>query len=141
MKISWNEETGVATVTINVFGAEFTGTAICHEDDTDMKSELTGLHIAEARVIIKAYQHYKNNILKPQIQILNKLMNEMKQGSYFDPRSQYVRLLRRKIAILTKQLRKSEQLIELTKKDLREYINTKETFYKKVRAKRLVKND
>ena len=141
MKTSWNEETGVATVTINIFDTEFTGTAICHEDDDDMKSELTGLHIAEARVIIKAYQHYKNNILKPQIQILNRLMNEIKQGNYFDPRSQYVRLLRRKIAILTNQLHTSKQIIEFTKKELKDYIDTKEKFYKKVRAKRLVKND
>ena len=140
-KTSWNKETGVATVTVKAFGLEFVGIATCHEDDKDMQNQLTGLYIASYRAYKKLYQHKRNNILNPQLKILKKLMHEMQQGKYFDPRTQYVRLLRRKIAILTKELNECNKCIDLITQRLREYISDKEALYQKVRAKRLVKND
>lgn len=139
-RTNYNPETGVATVTLVWQGQEFIGKAFCHPDDKDMVNELTGLSIAEGRATIKLLKHYRKNVVKPQIAILEQLWATMEQGKYFDKKSPYVRLVRRQIASLKNTEANLRCDIENIRKSIYDYINDKEEFYKKIRSKREAEN-
>ena len=106
----------------------------------DMVNELTGLSIAEGRATIQLLKHYRKNVVKPQIAILEQLWATMEQGKYFDKKSPYVRLIRRQIASLKNTEANLRCDIENIRKSVYDYINDKEEFYKKIRSKREAEN-
>jgi hypothetical protein len=133
METFYNFDGIVSTCTILDGGNIFVGTAFCHEDDADMASERTGLFIAEGRAIIKRYQHIKNNQLKPAIQILKHLENNLRQSKYFNEKSHDFIMLRRQIRIKEEELDVIEQQIAMEKQGLKDYIAQKDKLYTKIR--------
>ena len=133
MKTFYNFDGIISTCTIIDGNNIFVGTAFCHEDDADMASERTGLFIAEGRAIIKRYQHIKNNQLKPAIQILKHLENNLRQSKYFNEKSHDFIMLRRQIRIKEEELDVIEQQIAMEKQGLKDYIAQKDKLYTKIR--------
>ena len=136
----YDPDTRTATVTLVWQGQEFVGKAVCHPDDADMGNELTGLSIAEARALIKLLKHYRKNVIKPQIAILEQLWATLQQGKYFDKKSPYTSLIRRQIASLKNTEASLRCDIENIRKSIYEYINDKDELYQKIRSKREAKN-
>ena len=93
-KFIWNEKTGIAICTID---DKFTGTAYCHEDDTDMKSEKVGCEIAYNRALLKYLKHEKNNVIIPSFRALKQLYYSMEQSKRFNPKSYEIVMLKRQI--------------------------------------------
>lgn len=133
METFYNFDGIVSTCTIIDGTNIFVGTAFCHEDDADMVSERTGLFIAEGRAIIKRYQHIKNNQLKPAIQILKHLENNLRQSKYFNEKSHDFIMLQRQIRIKEEELDVIEQQIAMEKQGLKDYIAQKDKLYTKIR--------
>lgn len=133
METFYNFDGIVSTCTILDGHNIFVGTAFCHEDDADMVSERTGLFIAEGRAIIKRYQHIKNNQLKPAIQILKHLENNLRQSKYFNEKSHDFVMLQRQIRIKEEELDVIEQQIAMEKQGLKDYIAQKDKLYTKIR--------
>ena len=94
---TWDEEQGIASCTLHYNNQEFIGMAICHPDDRDMQSKLTGQNIAEFRALIQAWRYKRDCELRPQLKALNQLYYSMNRSKYFDPTSYEAKMLYRQI--------------------------------------------
>ena len=129
----WNENTGTAIATIFYKNYTFTGEAQCHPDDQDMMSKLTGQTIAEYRAILKYLRFIRDCELQPQLKSLKQLYYSMNHSKYFHPKSYEVKMLYRQINQLTEDLKENKYLIDLTKKELKTYLITKERDHTQLR--------
>lgn len=130
-KFIWNEETGIAICTI---GGKFAGTAQCHDDDMDMKSEKVGCEIAYNRALIESLKHEKNNIIIPSLRALRQLYYSMSHSKRFNPKSYEAVMLRRQIENWEFDLNIIEDAIESVQDYIHQYIKTKEELYQHIRT-------
>lgn len=100
-----------------------------------MKSEKTGCEIAFRRAKIHAMQDYKNE-LKIKLSALNQLYYSMKHSTHFDEKSYENKMLQRQIRLINLDLDTAKEIITTEQKNLKEYINNKDNFYKNTRARR-----
>lgn len=138
MKEKLTYENGTARCTfIDKHGQrEYTGIAICHEQDYDMESEKTGFHIATQR----AYQEYIKCCIKDtkaELRGLNGLYFSMKHSGKFNPKSYEAKMLYKQRKIKEKEIKDLKDELLLSKMTLRDYINIKDEMYKSIRANRL----
>lgn len=110
---------------------QFIGMTTCHPDDMPYASELTGGYIAEGRAIIKMLQHHKNNVIKPQIEVLEHLYGCMKSSKSYNAKSNETRLIRRQLQMKKNELANLRCDIENIKQTLKEYISLKDKQYAK----------
>lgn len=129
----WNEETGLAICNIYYKDLIFSGEAMCHPDDREFMSRISGCEIAEMRATIKYLQHIKNNELRPSIQALTDYYYTIVQSSQFNQNSYENKMLRRRIQLLKDDLVATQENIVLLKKNLREYLAKKEKMYEVIR--------
>ena len=113
----------------------FTGIAVCHEDDMDMVSEITGSFIAESRALIKRLQHIKNNEIKPELKALKNLQKSFIHSPYFNPYSMEYKTLKRQIQIKEEELSVIKDDIETEKQYLKQYLQNKDILFNKIRKK------
>ena len=133
---SWEEELGLAIVTIHENGMTFVGTAKCHEQDQDMKSEKVGTFIALNRAQIKHLTYIINKELKPQLKAIESLYNEMTQCKKFNPKSFEARRIRKKMHEIKADIAELDDFRKFKLQETSEYINLKEEFYQKTRKNR-----
>jgi len=139
---SWEEELGLAIVTIHENGMTFVGTAKCHEQDQDMKSEKVGTFIALNRAQIKHLTYIINKELKPQLKAIGTMYNEMAQCKNFNPKSFEARRMRKKMYEIKDDIAELNEFKQFKINETAEYIKVKEDFYQKTRKHRgLVKED
>lgn len=100
-----------------------------------MKSEKTGCEIAFRRAKIHAMQDYKNE-LKIKLSALNQLYYSMKHSTHFDEKSYENKMLQRQIRLINLDLDTAKEIITTEQKNLKEYIDNKDNFYKNTRARR-----
>lgn len=119
---------------------EYTGIAICHEQDYDMESEKTGYHIASMRAYI---QYIKACIKdsKSELQGLNGLFYSMKHSGKFNPKSYEAKMLYRQRKIKEKEIASLSDELYQAKHALKDYIDTKDEIYKTIRANRLKESE
>ena len=110
------------------------GIAQCAEQDRDMISEKTGMHIAEMRAQINLLQNYKNRELHPELKAYKHLLGTMVNSSQYNPNSYEAKRLNREIKNVEKAIAEINEAIKATKQQLYNYINTKETIYQRIRA-------
>ena len=134
-KYSWNEETGIATCTITKGNTSYTGTAVCHEDDEDMKNEKTGYTIATIRAEI-AYYVAERDALAAQSQVLSELILSNKAHKKFNKKDRVFRTIVKKDRDVASKLEQTRIRIAILRKDLHELIQKKEALYQKIRANR-----
>lgn len=132
----WDEETGVAKCVISNGYSTFTGTAVCAEQDQDMKSEKTGCEIAAQRALIQYLTHIRDYELKPQLKSLLQLYNVMKHSSNFNEKSYENKMLQRQIRLIETDLATIKEELATAKQNLKEYIEKKDKFYVNTRKRR-----
>lgn len=103
-----------------------------------MKSEKTGCEIAFRRAKIHAIQDYRDE-LKTKLAALNQLYYSMKHSTHFNEKSYENKMLQRQIRTIKFDLETTKEIIATEYKNLKEYIDNKDTFYKKTRAKRKIR--
>lgn len=108
--------------------------AECAEQDRDVISERTGMHIAEMRAQINLLQNYKNHELYPELKAYKHLLGTMIKSPRYNPKSYEAKRLNREIFNVKKTLKEINEAIDIAKKQLYEYINTKEILYQRIRT-------
>ena len=134
-KISFEYVIGNSCCIIQYKGLEFVGRAQCHPDDMDFESERTGLCIAEARANIKLMKFKRNFEILPSLKSAKHLYTTVQQSALYDPKSHESKMIYRHLKQLEKQLDIINSDIAEEEKYLQEYIDKKDKFYKKLRAK------
>ena len=138
---TWNQEIGEATYTIYYKNLTFTGKAICHPDDEDMKSQMMGLTIAETRATLSYLRHVRDNDLRPQLKSLKQLMYSMNHSKQYNRKSYEARMLYRHIQMLEEDLKNITEDISRIKYFLWRYMLEKEELHQILREKRKAKSD
>jgi hypothetical protein len=132
---SWDEETGTASCILTDGKKTYTGIAMCHPDDEDMKGEKTGCEIALRRANIDVLKAYRDE-LKTKLAALNQLYYSMKHSTHFNEKSYENRMLQRQIRMTNFDLTVIKEDIATEQQNLREYILKKDIFYKQTRQRR-----
>ena len=135
IEFAFDEELGYARCLMIYNGQAFEGCAKCHPDDMDMISERTGCCIAEARAYIKVLRFKRDHEIQPKLDILRHLYNNMQTSKYFNSKSYEAKMLRSQIGAIEKELVTVNQDLAEEKKYLKEYIDKKDKFYKRLRAR------
>ena len=137
IKYNWNQETGMCIASLILpNGDVLQGYAACHPDDMDMCNEKTGCILAGFKLLVKAYQYRKNYILKPKLEMLLHLKSLFERNPNYNKDSYENKMLCKQICLLKKEIEEAKCKIETAKQERKEYIALKDSFYKKVRAKR-----
>ena len=121
----WDETTGTATCRIPYNHMEFIGTAQCHPEDEDFKSELIGSEIAYSRACIKVLQAMKTE-RRAQLHAFKE----------FNPDSFEAKMMRKKMDEISIDIDALKECIECVREDIRNSIDVAENFYQKIRKNR-----
>ena len=135
IEFAFDEKLGYARCLMIYNGQAFEGGAKCHPDDMDMISERTGCCIAEARAYIKALRFKRDHEIQPKLDVLCHVYNNMQTSKYFNPKSYEAKMLRSQIEVIEKELAAVNQDLAEEKKYLKEYIDKKDKFYQRLRAR------
>lgn len=138
-KYIWKPEIGYAGCTIHYDNLEFYGDAVCHPDDKDMMSRLTGQKIAETRAMIQYLAHVRDFELRPQVRALRQLYFSMEHSKKFNKKSYEAKMLYRHIRATENDYIAIKQEIVRLKQELKNYLNDKEELFQIVRKKRVAK--
>ena len=136
---NWDPEEGVASCIIKYKNQTFCGVAMCHEEDKDMMSEKTGMEIAYSRATIDYLKYVRDMELKPALKALKQLYYTMKHSTHFNPKSYENSKLQRHIRMYEFDLETINELIVNERKNLKDYIDKKDEFYKKTRISRQIR--
>ena len=136
---NWDPEEGVASCIIKYKNQTFCGVAMCHEEDKDMMSEKTGMEIAYRRATIDYLKYVRDMELKPALKALKQLYYTMKHSTHFNPKSYENSKLQRHIRMYEFDLETINELIADERKNLKDYIDKKDEFYKKTRIGRQIR--
>lgn len=131
----YDKETGISTYVIEYDGQIFTGLAQCAEADRDMQNELTGVHIAQERAIIKLLQ-YRRNEIKHRLAALNQLFYSVNCSKRYDPHGYMENMLQHQIDNTQEDLITIKQNLKERQVNLFQYINSKDDFYQHIRKNR-----
>lgn len=137
--LNWDPEEGVASCIIKYKNQTFCGVAMCHEEDKDMMSEKTGMEIAYRRATIDYLKYVRDMELKPALKALKQLYYTMKHSTHFNPKSYENSKLQRHIRMYEFDLETINEIIIDERKNLKDYIDKKDEFYKKTRIGRQIK--
>lgn len=135
IEFAFDEKLGYARCLMICNGQAFEGGAKCHPDDMDMISERTGCCIAEARAYIKALRFKRDHEIQPKLDVLRHLYSNMQTSKYFNPKSYEAKMLRSQIGAIEKELTAVNEDLAEEKKYLKEYIDKKDKFYQRLRAR------
>ena len=136
-KVSWTyvNELNTAVFTIQYGGATFVGQARCHPEDLDYCNERTGLTIAEARANIKLMKFKRRFEIQPKIDVLKHLLANMESSTKYAEKSYEAKSVRSQLRAQEELYNQLTQDIADEEKYLKEYIDKKDSFYKRLRAK------
>lgn len=135
VEFHYNEKYGSSYFDIDYNGIHISANARCHPDDMDFSSERTGLTIAEARATVALLKAKRRYEIEPQLKILKHLYGNMTTSKHFNPKSYEAKMIRSQIRAIEKELATISNDIADEEKYLEEYIQKKDAFYKKMRAK------
>ena len=135
-KYIWDEETGTASCILEDGDHIYVGTATCHPNDVDMKSEKIGLTIAEARARLNALRDYRDNVLRPGYKALKQLYYSINQSTKFNPDGYEVYMIKRQLDLKLQDIAVINDEIQKAKGDLILYLKNHADFQNKIRAKR-----
>ena len=134
-KFYFNPEDGSSMCVIETKNKTFVGTAQCCDTDRDMMSEKTGCEIAYHRAIIRALQEHSDDI-KNELMGLKKYYYSVNQSKYFTPGDYMSNMLLSQMEQREDEIRVTKEASKREKDYLKNYMEDKATFYKKVRHNR-----
>ena len=132
----WDEELGYAACSIWHGDKVFIGTANCHPEDADMKSEKTGSEIAYHRAVIAAARNQLQNV-QIELKGMKHLLATMEQSTRFNSKSYEAKRIYSHINFLNENIDTLKEIITSEKEFVLNYISEKEKFYKRIRANRM----
>jgi len=100
-----------------------------------MMSEKTGCEIAYHRAVIHALEDHLVE-LKSELSGLNKYFYTINQSKYYEPESYMAQMLFRQIQQRNDDIRITKNMISKEKTNLKQYMENKAEFYKKIRHNR-----
>jgi hypothetical protein len=112
------------------------GFAICHPEDKDYQSRITGLEIAQARASIDLAQQINAYELKPALKTLEHLRSTMDHGGSYNEESPEWKRLEKEIDNYRKDIEFNKKFIQAQRDYLRWYIDGKDALYKELRSKK-----
>ena len=138
-RYKWDEATKTATCTLvkGKDGREYTGTAVCHPDDEDMMSKMTGFSIATLRAELEELKDMRREI-ETTVKAYAHLYSIMSKSKQFNSESYEARTLRRKLYHAQEDLACMRESILDKRAEIKWYIDEKEKFYNIVRKNRAV---
>lgn len=113
----------------------FVGKAYCHPEDKDMATEYTGLRIAEDRANMK-YLSYLVKEAKKELHTLQTFFNTLKNRPNYSSEPREIQILIKDIRRRKRDIEENETVLKEMEVRLNEYLDTKDDFYKKIRANR-----
>ena len=131
----YDKDSGVSTYIIEYEGQYFTGIAHCSPEDIDMQNELTGIKIASSRAIIKLFQ-YRRNELKHKLAALNQLYYSVNKSKKYNSHGYMENMLEHQRQQIQNELDIMKDALKDEQEELKQYIDNKDKFYKRVRANR-----
>ena len=136
----WDPETKTATCFLFDKNEVFVGIAQCHPDDEEFMSEKTGLIIAETRAQLDALRHLKNHVLKPELAALEHFYYTINKSKHYNKKSYEAKMLWRQMKIKKGEIAETQNAIIEIKKNLKQFIDDKDNFYKSVKKNREANN-
>lgn len=136
----YNDTIGMSICTIHDNGKIYQGFAWCSKEDQDMKSEKTGLTIAEYRAHIAQSKGIRDNEIKPGLAALKQAKYAINQSRHFNKDSYEYRMLEQQIKNYEQDLIFIKNTIALQKANLNQYMQNKADFYNKIRKNRSERN-
>ena len=131
----FNEEDGSSLCILAGKKKTYIGSAQCAETDRDMMSEKTGCEIAYHRAIIRSFEDRLAE-LKNELMGLHKYFYSVNKSKYYDENDYMAVMLRRQIQQREDDIDYTKRLIKMEKDFLKNYMNDKAEFYKKIRRNR-----
>lgn len=136
-EFTWNPELHTATCVMqDQSGRTYQASAMCHEDDFDFESERTGCEIAFRRAKIMVLCSIRDNELKPALKALNQVYYSMAHSPNFNRKSYEAKTLIRHIRMTEFDLATIKEMLTIERQKLTDYINGKDKFYRRLRAKK-----
>lgn len=135
-EFEFDPASGVSNCFITRGDKVYFGSAICHDDDRDMISEITGTEIAQTRANIDMLKCIRDNEIIPGLKALKHLQSCIQDSKNYNKRSYEARMLRRQVCRYEENLNSINAAIASEKKFLKDYTTAKEKIYTKIRAKR-----
>jgi transcriptional regulator NrdR family protein len=140
--IVWNEELGVASCYLtDKYENTFVGTAVCHPDEADFKSEKIGCEIACARAEIDYLRYVKNYEIAKEIKTLKHFLSTIEQSKKYNPDLYENKMLRKAIENKELEYESVKEMINQKENSLNDYLKTKAVLHEKLRKMRAAKED
>lgn len=133
---TWDQETGIATCRyIDKFNREFTGTAVCHPEDEDIKSWRSGYTIAEYRTRI-ALAKAKNNDAKIAYEAVRQIYYSIKHSKNYNDDSYEAKMIKHQLKLRQEEVAQTKSDYKLLKADFRLYMRKKDELNQKYREQK-----
>lgn len=120
------------------YNIDIVGLADCHPEDNDFENSNTGLSIASKRAFIK-WLCFNREEIRSQYNYLKHLVSCMEQSPKYNSESYENKFIAKQLKKLEDELYDIRLTIEEERKDLRDYIKQKDTFYNTTRRNRRIK--
>ena len=131
----WDEINGIAMCSILYKDIEYVGTAQCHPDDTDFKSQLIGSELAYLRACLKVLQGLKKEKWT-ELKALKSLEGSLVPSPRFNPDSFEAKMLTKRIEITTEDIDVIKECIDDLRDKIHRNIEEGENFYQSIRKNR-----
>lgn len=141
IKTNWLAAAGITCCTIIDRGRKFNGVARCCKEDKDFMNEYTGMRIAQQRACIAAQKDYIQNDIKPRLKAIKQLYYSINRSKYYNEKCYENRMIRRQLCMIKNELTTAQMELIQLEQTLKDYIEEKDKFYKKVRKIRSGKKD
>lgn len=133
----WNEELGVASCyLVDKYENTFIGTAVCHSEDKDFKSEKIGCEIACIRAEINYLKYIKNYEIAKEIKTLKHFLSTIEQSKKYNPDLYENKMLRKAIENKELEYEALKEMIQKKENELSEYLKNKAILHEKLRKMR-----
>lgn len=111
----------------------FTGISRCHPDDTDMMSQRTGYFIAELRANIQKLRWCRDYEVIPMLKHYKHFYDCLSHSSKFNPETYEAQMILKELKKWEYELKAIRADIKSEREYLKEYIDTKEKLYQRIR--------
>lgn len=136
VEVKWREKTGIANCMILDRGKKFYGMAFCSEEDKDFMNEYTGIQIAQQRACINAQKDYIQNDVKPRLKAIKQLYYSINRSKHYNIKCYENKMIRRQLYVIKNELTTAQMELIQMEQALKDYIEEKDKFYKKIRKAR-----
>lgn len=133
MAFIFDEENGTTVCEMKYDNNYFYGEAVCANEDMDMLNKKTGQEIAFHRACIDVMKYEKNK-LRIEYNGLKSAYYSMKHSKKFNPKSYEAIMLRRQMNMRENDISQLKVDIKTEKQYIKNYIEEKDAFYKKMRT-------